>query len=318
CIVYYFDNVKDLAFPCPSKRISFFSSIDFESFDIIHTHTFRPDCYVWYHRHLKKTGAKFVSTLHQPLTLKALLLTKKKIEALIYFFISKKSHQMIDMNIVLSQEQYNLSIINLRKKSVEIIPNGRNIVFSEIGSMKDKEELLTLKNKYKIIGSTAAVIPLKGLEQIIKALVYLPEYVFVSIGEGESFLSLKQLSERLNVSNRCCWLGYRPDASNYQIYFDVFVISSRSEGFPLAFIEASAFGTPTVLSDIPILRAIATDEIVCFYQLDNISSLCEQIKDSYRNRISFSRKLRDYYRQCLTAETMANNYLKLYENLIKK
>ena len=63
--VYYFDEKENsLSFPCNTYRISFFQKIDFNKYDVVHTHVFRPDLYTWYHRK-KNHKCKFISTLHQ-------------------------------------------------------------------------------------------------------------------------------------------------------------------------------------------------------------------------------------------------------------
>ena len=45
CKVFYFDDITELTFACPVKKISFISKINFEEFDIIHSHMLRPDLY---------------------------------------------------------------------------------------------------------------------------------------------------------------------------------------------------------------------------------------------------------------------------------
>lgn len=71
--VYYFDKENiELLFPCNTYRISFFQKIDFNKYDVVHTHMLRPDLYIWYHR--KKTDkCQFVSTLHQFISQKLML-----------------------------------------------------------------------------------------------------------------------------------------------------------------------------------------------------------------------------------------------------
>ena len=64
-VVYYFDEKKEnaLHFPCRTQRLKIKEKIDFNSFDVIHTHGIRPDFYIFLHRK-KNDKAKFVSTIH--------------------------------------------------------------------------------------------------------------------------------------------------------------------------------------------------------------------------------------------------------------
>lgn len=319
CTVFYFDQIIELNFPCKIKKIHFFSKTQFNNFDIVHTHSLRPDLYAWYHKVLYKSSkTKYISTLHQPILYKTFRLTY----GFFYSFLISKStqfiHKFFDANVVLSEQQRLLTNSILKKKLIHIIPNGRDVQISQhINSVIDMNNIRNLKNKYKVIGSISVIIRLKGLEQIIKALVKLPDFAYICVGDGPELSNLKQLATQLGVSKRCYWTGYRSDGSNYHAFFDLFIIPSRSEGFPLAFIEAAAWGTPTILSDIKILKAVASPKEVNFYELDNIDSLCENIINSYDNRDDFSLSIKKYYRENLTASIMTQKYLALFENLLK-
>ena len=51
--VYYFDKGEgeaEVNFSCDTHLISFYEKIDFNKYDVIHTHMLRPDMYVWFHR----------------------------------------------------------------------------------------------------------------------------------------------------------------------------------------------------------------------------------------------------------------------------
>ena len=77
---------------------------------------------------------------------------------------------------------------------------------------------------------------------IIQALQELPQTKFCIIGDGKIKNDLIQLSVKLKVSDRVLFLGYKKDAYKYLPYFDVYAIPSHSEGFPLAMLEAAAYG----------------------------------------------------------------------------
>ena len=100
----------------------------------------------------------------------------------------------MDMNVLLSSEQLRLSSPYLKGKNKCIISNGRDIQFSEISSLEDKLKISTLKSKYKIIGTVSVINRIKGLEQVLKALVDLPDYAFVCIGDGPNLKDLKEMA----------------------------------------------------------------------------------------------------------------------------
>jgi len=61
--VYYFKNIVNTDFPVKTKKIGFFEKIEFDQYDIIHSHGVLPDAYTfWHKRNIAK--AKTVTTLH--------------------------------------------------------------------------------------------------------------------------------------------------------------------------------------------------------------------------------------------------------------
>lgn len=316
--VFYFDDKVELKYPCRTTRIGFFEKKDFSTFDIIHSHCLRPNLYVALHlARNKRIKAKLISTLHQPLTLDAIKLNYDTYTSNVIHILDKYSHYFFDVNVVLSPEQKRLSLSNLKVATIRIIGNGRNVFFSEVNDKCDKQLLLDAKRKYKIIGSVSAINQGKGLEQIIEVLPLLPDWCFLCVGDGPTLESLKAKAKANKVLDRCIFLGYRANGNAYYKYFDVFVMTTRSEGFPLAYIEAAANSIPTVLSDIPILRSVTNEEYVSFYELDNIPDLYSKIKMCYENREKYSLSIHSHYLNELTAKKMAENYLSVYNEFIK-
>lgn len=318
CHVYYFNDVFKLKFPCESTKINFFDKINFDSFDIVHSHCIKPNLFLWFHfRNAKfKLKYKFISTLHQPLTISALWLGRKNIIAILLFFLDRISHSVFDKNVFLSDEQLRLSRNNIDIKSACIIGNGRTLLKNDIIDEVDKNTILELKERYHIVGTVSVIIKRKGIEQLIYALTRLDNWAAVIVGDGDELASLKKLAIKLNVSDRCFWTGYRFDGANYIQYFDVYTLTTRSEGFPLAYIEAAAYEKPVVLSDIPILRAIADENVSLFYELDNIENLGDKILEAYSNKEILSKNIASYYDANLTAEKMAQKYIELYTTIL--
>lgn len=317
CEVFYFDNIIELEFCCKTNKISFWDSFNFEDFDIIHLHAFRPSMYGTYQKLLKKRkNVKFIATIHQPIKYSTFRLTKGRFLSAFYSFFSIAAYNILDKNVVLSSYQRQLCKGLISNSKIEVIKNGRdisNVTQTQIDS--NISNLKYLKTRYKIIGSISVIIKRKGLEQIIKSLVTLKDWAFVCVGDGEELDKLKDLSVQLKVDERCFWLGYMKKGYILNNLFDVCVIPSRSEGFPLAFIEAAAYGTPLVMSDIPILKSIATSKEVAFFKLDDIKSLCKSIIKANQNSQEYSKNLKKYYKSELTALAMAESYLDLYSRI---
>lgn len=118
---------------------------------------------------------------------------------------------------------------------------------------------LGLAPEMPVIGSVANLHPRKALHTLIGALARLrsrfPKVHAVVIGRDDGDgVRLKRLAAQLGVSRAVSFLGPRSDAVALMREFDVFVLSSRVEGLPIALLEAMALRRPivaTVVGGIP-------------------------------------------------------------------
>jgi len=72
----------------------------------------------------------------------------------------------------------------------------------------------------------------------------------VMVGAGPDARRCRALASRLAVAARIAWPGLVPDAGRWLAAFDVFVLSSRSEGTPMVLFEAIAAGVPVVATRV--------------------------------------------------------------------
>lgn len=312
--VYYFDDVKEISFDCNVIKINFFDKIDFDKYDVVHSHMLRPDLYVWFHKKKKNSKTFFVSTLHQNIydNLKGDYnsFVAYVFERLWLFFLRK--HNLV---VTLTDVMKNIysKKTNLNFKTIY---NGRNITNNISKGQKndDFDFLNELKLKYKIIGSHCLLTKRKGINQIIESLVILNEFALVVIGDGQELNSLKKLAIDLGVLERCFFLGYKTDAVVYLKYFDLYVMSSYSEGFPLGLLEAALNKLAVVCSDIPIFRELFPEDKVCFFELDNKNSLAEAVRICYNNKELLSDSINKLVLTKYSIGKMTENYLSLYSN----
>ena len=318
CKVFYFDDEAELGMPCPTERIAFRKAIDFAAWDIVHSHMLRPDVYVWYHtRGNKYPHTAFITTLHNPIDARILRLTYSIPKSLLSQWAWKIALPRFDRVIALNGALRQNYLKTVAAERLAIIFNGRDIRPGEPADEGDKYRILDLKQRYTVIGTTSGINRRKGLEQMVRALADLPGYAFVAVGDGPELGNLQALADELGVAERCLWTGYRDDAANYQPLFDIFVMCTRSEGFPLALIEAAGHGIPAVLSDIPVLRSVISDREAAFYELDNIASLVSAVGKVAAHRKQYADRIHNYYRATLTLEAMTRAYLDVYQAVLQ-
>ena len=125
---------------------------------------------------------------------------------------------------------------------------------------------------------------------------------------------LEQVANKLNLKDKCLFLGRHLNGYAYFKHFDLYIMSSYSEGFPLAVLEAAAFSVPTVCSKIPVFEELFESDEIVFFNLNQIDDLVNSIKkiaDKKNIGKSFNKKYLDNY----TSNKMNENYIKLIDNL---
>ena len=187
CIVFYFDEGQEINFLCPTKKISFSQRIDFNSYDIIHTHGLRPDLYIFLHKPIN-CKAKCITTLHNYVIPDFSYQYNKFIAYTIgnLWMICLTRHNKI---VTLSKDAMQYYKKRFSTKKLTYAYNTRSISLSSSIAEEEKKEILDFKGDSILIGVNAALTDRKGVDQIIKALKKLPNYKLIIIGEGKSKLT---------------------------------------------------------------------------------------------------------------------------------
>jgi glycosyltransferase involved in cell wall biosynthesis len=104
----------------------------------------------------------------------------------------------------------------------------------------------------RLLVSVGRLSRIKDQETMLRALALLPEDVrLVIFGEGKQRPRLEALAQKLGLGARVDLPGYTPNPFAHVARADLFVLSSRFEGFCNALLEALVVGTPAVSTDCP-------------------------------------------------------------------
>lgn len=101
-----------------------------------------------------------------------------------------------------------------------------------------------------LVVAVGNLYPVKDHATLVRALARMPAARVAIAGRGDEEQPLRQLSAELGVADRLHLLGLRDDVESVFASADVFVQPSRSEGLPLAVLEAMASGLPVVASRV--------------------------------------------------------------------
>ncbi|TNJ21949.1 hypothetical protein CF111_12755 [Aeromonas sobria] len=313
--VYFFNDYNGTCLDFQSLKnvrlckIDLFSKVDLSAFDIVHSHMLKPDLFVFLFRvrslpFCNQRKCKSVTTLHQKDYVNLKYDFNSKIKACfvsIFWRIILIAQTKI---VCLSQSMLFYYKNKIMNQSLTFIYNGR-------GRASRRENKCLYSNHFNL-GTSCLLTKRKGIEQVIKALPYLPFVTFQIAGSGPELENLKKLARDLNVGNQVEFLGFVEDTSLFLHHLDAFVLPSRGEGFPLALIEAASHGLPIVASNIDVVLEAFNDDEIAIFELDSIDSLLVAINKVYKNRDLYSQKIYKIYEREFTQKAMFEKYYAIY------
>jgi glycosyltransferase involved in cell wall biosynthesis len=150
-----------------------------------------------------------------------------------------------------------------------VIPNA---VYGKIGTRA------TLNDR--ILLAAGRLTFQKGFDLLIPAFAMVahkhPDWKLCICGNGEDADRLKTLTSSLGIENQVLFPGF-VNVSEYMSKASGYVLSSRSEGFPLVLGEAMAHGLPVVSYAIPPVVEICGEDYPMLAPCEDIAGLAEKI-----------------------------------------
>ena len=111
-------------------------------------------------------------------------------------------------------------------------------------------EELWLPHDAPIVGNVAALVPHKGQRYLVEAAALVvrqvPDARFVIAGEGELRTTLERQIKEHRLEKHVLLAGFRPDVLSLHKSFDIFVLSSTTEGLGTSLLDAMASAKPIV------------------------------------------------------------------------
>jgi glycosyltransferase involved in cell wall biosynthesis len=115
-------------------------------------------------------------------------------------------------------------------------------------ALRSQRDSFGIRAEDYVIGAVARLEPVKGLDGLIAAFhaAALPESRLVIVGQGSRQAPLARLAQQLGLGARIVFTGFRTDARELYSLFDLFVLNSLDDPYPLAILEAAAAGVPVI------------------------------------------------------------------------
>lgn len=144
--------------------------------------------------------------------------------------------------------------INMKRKKALVLPNAvdtQKFRFSQEVRDQVRQEL-QLEGKL-VIGMVSRLSEEKNVPFALRLLPLIqkknPNAVLVIAGNGPDEEKIRALAQELSLGDSVRLLGRRPDAHRLYQAYDLLLMPSFTEGFPVVAVEAMSSGLPVILSD---------------------------------------------------------------------
>lgn len=156
------------------------------------------------------------------------------------------------------------------RDKVEVLYNPVDLAaFGPAAASADVRTALGARPGRPLIGTVGRIHPRKDLETFVRAAAVIaraaPETRFAIVGAAEAEVEtayqerLWRLVAELGLGDRLTFAGARRDIADVMRALDVFVLTSRHEGFGRVVAEAMAAGRPVVVTDEGALPELVAD-----------------------------------------------------------
>jgi glycosyltransferase involved in cell wall biosynthesis len=211
----------------------------------------------------------------------------------------------------------------MRESRIVVIRNGIEIIPPDQTAGARLRESLGIGLSDPVAGMVGRLSPQKDYPTFLRAAkriaAVFPAARFLIAGAGPLRESLMELSGNLGLGEAVVFLGHRPDIGAVVSALDIFVLSSRWEGLPLAVLEAQAAGRPVVATAVPgTAEAVAEGETGFLVPLGDDRALADRAILLFRDRGVRERTGeagRQRVEREFNRERMADDHERLYRSL---
>lgn len=174
---------------------------------------------------------------------------KKKIMKYLYSIFYSKADEIIAISKGVKNDLITFSKIPERK--VKVIYNPLPIRDIQYKSTKECKIINDQDKAFNII-SIGRLTEQKDYPTLLKAFKIVSEYYNVNLyilGEGNEYHNLIELRKELRLQDKVHFLGFQENPYAFLKNSNLFILSSKWEGFGLVIVEALATGTPVIATN---------------------------------------------------------------------
>lgn len=179
-----------------------------------------------------------------------------------------------------------------------------------------------------IITSVGTLEPRKNQRYLLEIMLTLVKkddtYILLLIGDGQDRPFIEEYIKKNRMQRNVKILGFRNDVQKILSVSDLYCHPAKMESFGIAIIEAFAQGLPVIANPSGGIPEIVTHGKTGFLinsTSDNIAEYIKQIeklRNDYYLYKTISINAKKYFQSNFTEKCMSRQYLKFYQQIIKK
>lgn len=215
-----------------------------------------------------------------------------------------------------------MSISTLSAKKVNVIPNGIDVEHYAQERNNALRQELNLPPAALLIGCLGNVRKAKNYNLAIDTLAALrtagTDARLLIAGDDKNALAERhrEYARAQGMADYVIWLGFWRDAKGFLNGIDVFLLSSSSEGQPLAVTQAMATKTPIVATRCGVEELVTHQQTALLAPVDDAIQLARHIKelaDNPRLRATLTSAARQEVQKHHSLDAMCNAYDAIYQ-----
>jgi len=283
-------------------------------FDVLHTNNYATWLYVSLANYFLGPKVKLIHTEHS--IVDANTSRRLKIEKLLSIF----THKIVPVSDSVYDALFKTA--KIKKDKLSLIYNGVNTdkFYPDCNIKQELRAEYNIDNNCKIFGAIGRLVPVKDHHTLILAfrdyLKSFPNDKLFIIGNGVLFDELTKKILELNIANNVLLLGQKDNIYELLNLFDIYVMSSLSEGFSIGLMEAMSMELPVIVTNVGGNKEIVLNNVNGRYisagDAANMTLVFNDVRKNIENTTSYGKMARKSILGTYSAARMFKEYSKLY------
>lgn len=231
-----------------------------------------------------------------------------------------------DKIIAVSEELKNDFLkAGIKRTKIEVVHNAIELIERSSGSNRAQKRLeYGVREDQIVFGYVGRLSREKNVDYIIKAIKKIKDKglsaVLLIAGTGPEEKRLKAQAEKMELRDEVKFLGFCREVEKLIPIFNCLIVASKTEGTPMALLEAMAYGMPVIATRVGGIPKVIEDQFNgILIEPNDIEAICQAAKQLIGDRNKCERlayNARKTIKKRFGPGPWFNKYLEVYQDMI--